>query len=177
MAVLVEGISIIVRVDALRHKYSGGAAAFMDSLPNKMFCADGELARVGFMVPEDAQRYASGLEARGLVHLRHGAAVDLVVADQRRGLLSECEWASFGQTYWQENVDWPIRVCAHMPTKVGRVFVPKGWRYEASLSSSHKFVEGDRLPENFKLLRSEGDLDVYVDERTGKEHYIARFRP
>ncbi len=53
MAVLIEGISVVVPVDVLEEKYPGGLDAYANDCPNQTFCCDGELTRVGFMTPVD----------------------------------------------------------------------------------------------------------------------------
>jgi hypothetical protein len=57
MAVLIEAISVFVRVDAIRERYSGGWEAFREAVPNQTLCCDDELARIGFMNPADVERY------------------------------------------------------------------------------------------------------------------------
>jgi len=57
MAVLVEAISVIVRVDSINKKFPGGWIGFKDHVPNQTLCADNELARVGFMTSEDVKNF------------------------------------------------------------------------------------------------------------------------
>ncbi len=54
MAVLVEALSIVVKLSSIELKYEGGWEAFKDAVPNTTLCWDDELTRVGFMVPSDA---------------------------------------------------------------------------------------------------------------------------
>jgi hypothetical protein len=49
MAVLIEGLSVVVRCASIEAKHPGGHTAFACEVPNGTLCADGELARVGFM--------------------------------------------------------------------------------------------------------------------------------
>jgi hypothetical protein len=86
MAVLVEAISVVVRTDAIRTRYPGGWPAFRDTVANATLACDEEIARVGFMVPDDAKGFIDRLQARGLVFLRDGHAQDIAVADQQRGI-------------------------------------------------------------------------------------------
>jgi len=65
MAVLVEAISVIVRRKAIDHSYPGGWDAFVAEVPNKTLCADDQLARVGFMTPQDVQNFIRALGDRG----------------------------------------------------------------------------------------------------------------
>jgi hypothetical protein len=66
MAVLVEGISVIVRRDAVQSLYPGGWEGFVADAPNKTLCADPNLARVGFMAPDDVKAFVAQLERVGL---------------------------------------------------------------------------------------------------------------
>ena len=133
MAVLIEGTSVVVRASAVRTKYEGGAAAFIREIPNKSFCADGELARVGFLAPDDVKAYVGHLERRRLVYHRNQGAIDLVAVDQLTGLCVPCEWASFGSTFRDRAKTQPIKVCCANPTEFKHVVVPDGWEFSVSL--------------------------------------------
>jgi hypothetical protein len=61
MSVLAEAISVVIRVDAIEHRFPGGLEGLRRTVPNQTFCCDGELARVGFMDPADAEAYVAGL--------------------------------------------------------------------------------------------------------------------
>src|SRR5262245_36984742 len=97
MAVLVEGISVIVRRDSVEARYSGGWDQFVADVPNRTFCADSEVARIGFMAPDDVAAFIDFLEKRGLVFLEDGEALDFCVCDQQSGPTCECPWVEFGQ--------------------------------------------------------------------------------
>jgi len=51
MAVLIEGTSVVIRLEAIHRQFPGGWQAFKLAAPNKTLCADNELIRVGFMQP------------------------------------------------------------------------------------------------------------------------------
>jgi hypothetical protein len=59
MAVLVEAISVVVRCDRLAPPADALNPATFKIWDTETFCHDGELARVGFMVPDDASRRSS----------------------------------------------------------------------------------------------------------------------
>jgi len=82
MAVLVEAISVIVRMDTISSKYHGGWDAFIDDVPNGTLCFDGEIARVGFMAPTDVKAFRKDLERKGLQFLDNGKSIDIAVVDQ-----------------------------------------------------------------------------------------------
>ena len=66
MAVLIEAISVVVRADELLKKFPGGWDAFKAIVPNQTLCADNEIVRVGFMVPQDVESFIKRLQRVGL---------------------------------------------------------------------------------------------------------------
>src|SRR6266853_4840789 len=97
MAVLVEGISAIIRVQAIHERFPGGWKAFVSKVPNQTLCSDNELARIGFMSPDDCRAFVDNLDRVGIAFLRNGQSQDIVIADQLRGFTVPCEWADFGR--------------------------------------------------------------------------------
>jgi hypothetical protein len=174
MAVLVEAISVIVKLYAVNAKYPGGWLSFRDAAPNGTLCCDNELARIGFMCPADTKAFVDRLEACGFVYLREGAAQDLVVADQRRGLAASCSWAAFGHIDWNRDPARRVAACRLVGSAEDRLFHPEGWTYEDSLSARHLFVENGRVLEFMDFLRHENGQAVYRDLRTGEEVFVGR---
>lgn len=100
LAVIIEGISIVVQCRSVVESYAGGLTSFIADLPNSSFCADGELAVVSFMTPSAALDYADKLVTGGLKHLVNSRAVDIVIVDQLSGIVDDCDWAQTGETEW-----------------------------------------------------------------------------
>ena len=92
MALLVEGISVIVRIDRIDETYPGGREGFEDDCPNQTLAADGDHASVWFMNPADVESFCKHLEDCGLVFQREGKAIDFAVVDQLQGLTVDCDW-------------------------------------------------------------------------------------
>jgi hypothetical protein len=136
LAVLVEGISVVVRCRSIVRKHEGGQALFVADLPNGSLRADGVLAALTFLTPGDAKAYVARLEERGLQHLDGIDAVDMVVVDQHSGLRSRCAWASFGTTNWNDVDGQRVSVCLSQPAPSDRVVAPTGWTYETSLTAT-----------------------------------------
>jgi hypothetical protein len=174
VAVLIEGISVVIRVEAIVQSYKGGLEAFSQEVPNGTLRADGELASITFMTPEDARSYVSHLEKRGLRYRDKSGALDLVVVDQITGLCAPCDWVSFGSTHWNNEPDKPVAVCARNLELTQRTVVPNGWNFNNSLSARQRFIKSDNLPSNLKLIRREQNIDIYLDETTGVEYYVGR---
>jgi hypothetical protein len=174
VAVLIEGVSVVVRCDSIERKHSGGVKQFSTEVPNPTLCADGELARVGFMTPDDTKAYVEHLERRGLKYGVNGKAQDIVVVDQRTGMRAPCDWAAFGSANWNDEPGKPIAICAAVPSNVKTVIVPEGWVFERSLSASHRFIDANNIPASLKLIRRDPHVDVYLDEQDGREYYVGR---
>jgi hypothetical protein len=145
MAVLVEGISVIVRKEAIKRKIKGGWNAFKKTIPNRTFCADEEIARVGFMSPSDTRMYVETLEGLGLRFLADGEAVDIAVVDQLAGPTTKCGWLEFARLPFGGE-DYKISACwffegpkvasgIHVDPKGLIVEVPEGWDREAKRRS------------------------------------------
>jgi hypothetical protein len=173
MAVLVEAISVIVRIDAIHEKYPGGWENFREAVPNRTLCADGEVARVGFMTPPDAEAFVDDLEKSGLQYLEGGKSVDIVVVDQMMGPVCPCGWAQFGQAHLGDGGN-RITVCRMVGSELQQVVLPEGWRYEGSLSRQFTLVPAENLGESMRFLRRHGGVDVYLDLETGEEVYAGR---
>lgn len=183
MAVLVEALSVIVRKDAIAKKYPGGWLAFVGRVPNATLCYDEEIARVGFMTPDDVDAYLANLKREGLVFDKDGKAVDLAVVDQFAGPTVTCEWIEFARLKYNEKgwisacwfrKDMQAPAAMHASRLSLQVATPGGWTFENSLSMTAHFVRKDQLSTRLKFLRTEGDLDVYLDLQSRKEVYIGR---
>ncbi len=172
MAVLIEGISVIVRMVEIPRCYLlGGWESFKKVVPNNTLCADNELARVGFMIPDDVGDFIKELEQAGFIYMQNGKAKDLVVVEQLRGPTTACDWIEFGHLQFEGN-----RVAAcRLKGSTQKVFMhPDGWEYKGSLTDNFKYVPTEEVKKNMRFLRHENNLDVYLDLATNKEMYIGR---
>ena len=61
MAVLTEMYNVVIRVSTLTVYYPGGVAAYESVCPNRTFCSDGEVCRVGFMSWADTELFMQSL--------------------------------------------------------------------------------------------------------------------
>jgi len=172
MAVLVEGLSVVIPVDVVRERYPGGWAAFDAAAPNQTLCADDELARIGFMSPEDVATFVAALRAHGIVYEQDGKARDLVVIDQIRGPLLPCDWVELGDVTLAPSKR--IAACRKKGSAIEQIVTPPGWSYETSLSATYTYVPKEHLDKSFKFLRHEDGFDVYRNELTGAEAYVGR---
>lgn len=173
MAVLVEAISVIVRRKSIEEKYPGGWKAFVENVPNATLCADDEIARVGFMIPQDVKEFVEHLETRGLTFIEDDKAIDIAVAQQLGGLTISCNWLEFGHINLSETGSW-VAACRYADSKLMKIITPENWKYEGSLSHTYVFAPSEYVDETLKFLRHEDGLDVYLNLVTGKEVYVGR---
>jgi hypothetical protein len=175
MAVLVEAISVVVRIDAIRDKFDGGWPAFLADCPNQTLCADSMLVRVGFMSPVDSDAYVRSLEEQGLCYQDNQSnAVDLVVIDQLRGPAAYCEWVESGIIPYKGDHKRKVAL-ARLKGDASTVFIaPDNWVYEQSLSCSYSFVPSEHKDKSLTFLTHERGFDLYVNHLTGELNYIGR---
>lgn len=184
MAVLVEAISVIVRLDAINAKYHGGWESFVRAVPNATLCYDSELARVGLMTPQEVEVFIEQLEQRGLKYLVNNRAQDVGVADQLQGLTTDCSWLVFaklpyGKSGGNVSACWFFdepRVArgVHFRDKSIDLATPPGWKYEESLSELFGFVHLDGIDSRLKFLFKEDGMDVFLDQQTGKKVFVGQ---
>ena len=95
MAVLVEAISVVVRREAIDRSFASGWDGFISLAPNAALCTDHQLARVGFMDPDGAQRFVNDLQSRGLTFLSQTKCAD-IYPDSSIVRKTACHGAIFG---------------------------------------------------------------------------------
>jgi hypothetical protein len=173
MPVLIEAISVVCRVDSIEQKFEGGWDAFARLVPNKTLARDNELARVGFMVPDDVENFVDQLQAHGLQFLVDDQAVDIAVVDQCQGFMSICAWLEFARVDLN-GAGQRIAVVRLAGTSSDEVATPNGWLFERSLSSSFGFVPTEHKETALKLLQRERNLDIDEHTLSGGEVYLGR---
>jgi len=174
MAVLIEGTSVIIKVGEIQRRITGGWTGFMEYVPNETLCSDNEIARVGFMTPDDVKHFINRLESLGFIFQADGEAQDIAVADQIHGVSTKCSWLEFGHINWNNNPKQRIAACRLVGSVEDHIYTPDGWAYENSLSASYGFVPVGQEDKSLKYLRHEHGLDVYLNELTGEEVFIGR---
>ncbi len=148
MAVLVEGLSVVVRRAAIDDHMIGGWDHFLTVVPNATLCTDGEVVRVGFLSPDAVGEFLGTLGAMGLVFLRDGIPTDVSVVDQRDGPTVPTSWLQFGRVSIARASQ--VALCwlfegprqgegLHMKSRDMDVVMPMGWTFEGSLSERHEF--------------------------------------
>ncbi len=148
MAVLVEGISVLIRKDSIQNKMTGGDARFKLLISNSTFCEDDQLARVGFLNPNDVESFIDDLKNVGLTFMEDSKAIDIAICDQQRGLTTECDWIEFCRLSMGDGrvgVAWLFEgerrgAGIHIPSRGMNMATPPGWKFKDSLSEKFQFV-------------------------------------
>ncbi len=174
MAILVEGISVIVKASEIHEKVTGRWEGFKNIVPNKTLCCDNEIARVGFMVPDDVKHFIEKLEFYGLISQGADGAQDIAVADQLHGVSAKCDWLEFGHINLNNDPEKKIVACRLSGSTEDQIFMPENWKFENSLSSSYGFSPAESQSKGLIFLRHEDGIDVYISEVTGEEVYVGR---
>jgi hypothetical protein len=94
MSVVVQFVSVVVRRAAVERGYPGGISQFERDVPNRTFCADRHLVRVGFMSSTDADDFIGQLAINGLQSCPNGKG-DICVVDHLSGPETVCPWLRF----------------------------------------------------------------------------------
>ena len=148
MAVLIEGISVVVRRDAIEAKLAGGWRKFCELVPNHALCTDGQLASVAFTSPVDVERFCKLLKKNGLVFTERGTPLDFAVVGMDVGPTAKTPWLEF----MLKNEERKISFCwlfegkrdkgagTYMPGLSIDIAVHLGWTYEESLTAHHIFI-------------------------------------
>ena len=163
MCVLIEGFSVVVRNSTLAAKYSGGIERYHADCPNRIFCADEFLTRVGFIVLGDAELYVANLAAKGLTPYRKGSAEDVALVCPDNTLRHPCSWLELGE--------WGRVVVGWLAGKErGNLHAPPGRNPELRVRK----MSWEEIRQQLEFIRTEGNVDVYRDKSTDEEFYVGR---
>jgi hypothetical protein len=173
MSVLIEAHTIIVRCDTVHEKYPGGWEQFVADVPNRTLCSDGEVARVAFMSPADAEMYIIHLESCGLRFCEQGSAVDIAAAFQLNGLKVPCDWLESGR-FFLDKCGASVACCRLSGGDCMQLATPATWKYEGSLSQTFGIFPNDSENMGIKFLRHVNGMDVYYDNLAEKEVFVGR---
>jgi hypothetical protein len=181
MAILIEGISVVVRRDAIKERFAGGWDRFLEQSPPRPICYDDEVVGIVFLNPIETESYVSYLEEQFLIFVESGMSVDIAVVDQLRGVVIECPWLRFAHLPFCDkgkvSAVWffdALRAAPaiHPSGEQLRLVTPSGWKFEQSMSAQHTFIPTEDVAERLMYLRTENDVDVYWDSVRNTELYM-----
>ena len=178
MSVLLECLSVIVKNSKIISDFPGGMNGFMESMPSGHNCTDGEIIRVGFMHPDDTEKYVQFLKSLGLIFVKNDKAVDICVIDCYYGSWSDCDWLEDGEFFPEDYPNKRIYYARLMDSKLKCVeklkdiALPEVWTIENNEFSNIDYEPTNR--EDYEYIGKEGKLEVYFDKKKGKKVYVGR---
>ena len=162
MSITIEGFSVVAKWELVQ--------PFLDDdrivPPNRMFLGDEHIWRCSFMSNDDAGAFIKKLEALGL-NGSTGPNPDVVLVNEfNHDVYPYCEWLQLGN-YQKAIVAWlagsdPEKLVAH-----------EG--FDPAVGSGLLFRDKTNL-QDLEFLRVEGNIEVYLDKRSGAEVYLGRTR-
>ena len=136
MTVLVEGVSVIIKLAAIDRVIPDGWEGFRQYMPNFTLCKDNDLARFCFLDEHDAKQFTAKLESLNLLYQGRDGAMDFAVVDQVYGVTTRCNWLEYGQVNLHNDPDKKVAACRLAGTNDESIVTPEGWVYENSLTAS-----------------------------------------
>lgn len=160
MAIPIEGFSVVARKERIQPLLDGDAIA----IPNATALADAHIWRCSFMALVDARKFSSSLEKLGL-NASRGPDPDAVIASEfDRSVEPYCEWLKTG--VWEKAV-----IAWKEGTNPRTVTTREGW--DPKLGSGLEFHDPSTM-QSLLFLRLEDHVEVFLNQKTGKEVYIGR---
>jgi hypothetical protein len=166
MSVLVEMINVIVRIETLERKYPGGADAYARDCNRRTFCADDYLTRVGFMNPQDVQRFIDRLVGLGFVFHDGEKFVDVAVVIKRSGSPRPTTGLSIAGSRKVSQAAGS-RGRRTIGPRTQRAALPRAWQPQTCDSWR-------RERERLRVPRHQGNGSVLRHRQTAKLSYTAR---
>lgn len=170
MAILIEALSLVIRVQAIDSKFQGGWDAFVGRFGGPYLCTDGELARLSATSGAEAMDLAAMLEGYGLV-FRDGAGVhqDMIIVEQLRGPAADCDWLEWGSVIKH---GFPLSVARMAGSFENEVATPPNWAFDFSPSDLHRRVEKHDLPKDARYVGHNQGLHIYAEPNSPRRLYV-----
>ena len=173
MAVLIEALSVVIRLETITDKYPGGVDQYIEDCPNYTLCLDDDIVRVGFMTGHDLFDFIGSLERLGFRHIDDDEFDEIAIVDQFDGIIRPCDWLEYMNLVIFEG-DIRVAICRIKGSIIDRIGFPRGWNYETSLSKRTMVLDPMEFDGRMIFLRREDGADFYRDVVTGKEVFIRR---
>ena len=173
MAVLIEAVSVVIRLKTIADKYPGGVDQYIKDCPNWTLCVDEEIVRVGFMSTYDAFDFIGSLERLGFTCIVDGELDEIAIVDQFNGIILPCDWLDCLNVVIFKG-DIRVLVCQIMGGEIKAIALPQGWAYENSLSKQTIVMDPVGWNSRMTFIRHENGLDFYLNTITGQEMYVGR---
>ena len=176
MPVLCTFISVIIRRDSIDKYFQGGWQRFVLELPNYSMCTDGELVNVGFMNPNAVLSYIEFLKSEGLQYEQSSndqsktrSIDDVDVVDRFDSDSDKRDWIEFGDKTFNDQKSF---CCWLKGTTKKTLAIPNSYNKGEVVYNIPPHISPDKFAERFSFLRTENDLDIYLDSKYKGEYYL-----
>ncbi len=137
MTVLVEGLSVIIKLETIDEVIPDGFEGFRQYIPNFEWCKDDKIIRLGFFTMDEADEFIKKMESLGLVFKEQESAKDFALVDQIYGISSKCEWLEYGHVNLHNDPQQTVAACRYVGSEDANIVTPVDWKYEGSLTAVH----------------------------------------
>ena len=138
----------------------GGIVTYANLVPNRTFCADQFLTRVGFLDFPSANAFLASLRKFGLTHHNVDEGPDVGVLHQDEGLLGPARWLQWGSDEHGHPIAWLTG------TDPGKVMVPQGWSPDSALRYVNDADASRMIP-----VQTTNTHTAFLDSRSGEVVY------
>jgi len=171
MAVVVDGICVIVRNRTLAQIFPGGLDAYALEAARATYCADDSINRVAFRTKAEAHHHVSRLVSAGLSG-PSSASPDVVIATGSRGQLAPCDWLELTERSFSKNGQQHTATVASLRgAPATDVVAPDNWRPDAINTISFEDLQA-----NYELVgverRDGAQVETYRHRKTGELTYV-----
>lgn len=163
MGVLIEGANVVIRNATVEARLAGGMQEYERRCPNRTFCTDGEICRVGFMTITDAASYVESLESPGFRRPTPEGSPEVALISQTAGFDHPCDWLELGRLDLGDGQS--AEVASLRGTTLSTLVAPPGW--------TPGKMRQIRVAE-YEFLGTKGDVDVFRHKATGELRYVGR---
>ncbi len=140
MTVLVEAVSVIIKLEAIDRVLSNGWESFREHMPNFTLCRDDHFARFCFMNKDEAMAFKDKLESLNFVYQSKEGAQDFVFIDQQHGPTIPCSWIEYGHVDLYNDPQKKVAACRLAGSQDEGVVTPDGWKYENSFTERYGLI-------------------------------------
>jgi hypothetical protein len=120
------------------------------------------------MTPIDARQFNVNLKNLGFIYEGNDKRIDIAQVKQFDGFYVPCDWLDFRRS------PEGLAFCTLKGIETEIIAVPDGWQFENSLSNVGIRTNTQDARDQFRYLRTDGNVDVFLEEHTNQEVYTGR---
>ncbi|MEL7499507.1 MAG: tetratricopeptide repeat protein [Planctomycetota bacterium] len=164
MSVTIEGYTVVVKKELIIDLLEDGTIV----PPNGMHLGDPHVWRCSFMAEADAEKFLGQIAELAELNVTQGPDPDgVIVSEFKREVHPYCEWLQTA-TWEKAVIAWKVGTD---PTKL---FAREGFDPKVG---SGLTMHVENAMEDLEFVRLEGNIEVYFNNKLGKEVYLARTTP